>query len=259
MINIHKALLIFINEKTELNFKNSEENDKIIIKIQTALIESIFKDFQKKNNFQLFHKNEYYYLTAKLDCSDSDGINLKKVKVYSFEDVQEKFIDSPKEKDIFLKNIGKFRKIIGEEIIATAPKLEMESCLKPIHLPNYLMVKNINFYFSKEFKNALLGLRNEDHRVSLDLLHKTLEKKVRSLKKMKIVGMKSLSYYFKIKSEEKLKILNVIIGVNQLGSNRKSFVIITAYFPSCSVVKHCLGFSGEMYKNWFENLTAIEE
>lgn len=121
-------------------------------------------------------------------------------------------------------------------------------------IANYINIENIPFYFSDEFKRALRGERDDNHKIDLDLLSKALKTKITALKRKKITKYGTFANYFKVNKQ----ILNIVVGMEPLEKKYKKFFVITAYFAEFGFVRSDLKLTNEGFKEWVSKLKDLD-
>jgi len=223
---------------------------------------AIYKSLQEKTDSRKFHvieKDEHYFVRVDFSPEENTGTYEK----YTFEQVQLTFEGAPKTEDVFMRSISKFPCIKIKNSPSSQKTLEAPKKLPCIETktpsPISYEYRKATYAFSQEIQNALQGKREEDHSLPIELLQKCISKKHTRMVKEALKGQnKRFDFYFY--DQAKGRILNFIIDFFPSSQYREqlNFNVITAYYPTRSILKHRLGFNSDAtYETWFNERCKV--
>ncbi|NGX38239.1 MAG: hypothetical protein K1000chlam2_01411 [Chlamydiae bacterium] len=144
-----------------------------------------------------------------------------------------------KNKKYSIEDLGK-----SSDSISNFPLLE-------ITFPSSVENEDLKITLSPELRKGILGLRGEDHTVSLDLLKRCITKKRKHISRNPQTDL----YCF---DTEKNRVLNLVAAFNQTNIEQKHINILTVYYPSDNVLKYRLNnCSDTIFEHWKKTLTEV--
>ncbi|NGX53663.1 MAG: hypothetical protein K1000chlam4_00380 [Chlamydiae bacterium] len=119
-------------------------------------------------------------------------------------------------------------------------------------LPKAIFIGNNRIVLSHECLDGLKGKRGADHIVEVPILEKCLSKKIKKLKTLE--NNTKHAFDFRVQSDGENKVLNLVCAKK----NMNTFAIITAYYPTDSIVECRTGLVGDRLQAYINNLPKVE-
>ena len=225
--------------------------DQLVGKTLTNNVRS-FISIPSISRFHLIENGEHFLLISRIERVQHEFFDGKKViidrdlqiknKKYSFEDARRDHF-APKSKGAFICDISKFPLL---QLDTEKPSSSVE------HEDNRsFVVGKMKVSLSRELQDGILGIRGQDHAVSLDLLKRCMIKK-----RKHISHNPKFNFYFFDK--EKSRVLNLVAAFDQSEVKQTHITIITAYYPVDNVMKYRLNnCTDTYYEAWKARLPQV--
>lgn len=298
MINNEIKLIATDNTANYLSLNNQSKFSNLSNFVVKQIKRTTEDFYQKYYTFRLVDKLDSYYLRAKLLPFGANQINIESIEIRSYYDM--KILKLPSNSTLtkleFKKYLERFPIIQNdcdhleekeEEVQQSdsftskeseSQKLEEDLEIESAEEENFsnqsdeqsanngsVRVQDVVFYFSDEMRLNINGIRGEDHKISLNVLEKSLALEADFIKKLDEITSEKLSHYYKVINENESRILNIVIRQtsrnHKEGSKDKSCTLITAYYLEPSLVynrwKKEIKKTKKSCQNWLDNLTII--
>ncbi len=214
---------------------------------QLAIVTSILSDLKQSPSFtrkySVTYKGHIYFCRSELE-----GKELK-LRLKDIEALSAQFPTISKE--TFIRDMKNFKQIDLDDLFKPFVPVEV----KQAEPERSIEFSGMNFNLSKEIQKGMEGGRRSDHFVSKELLIACLMKKRNVFKKATLKTEKCFSFYFNIIRENREKILNVVVNKH---AGQEDFVLLTAYYPTMSILKYCFNFSDVQLRKWNENVCKVK-
>jgi|GEM_PF-2991900 len=206
---------------------------------------------QPKPKFHLVEDGVHYLVIVKarevffdddMPPSDLPDVFLDVQRV-SFDESRRRFPRAPATYDAFIRSISEFPLLeLGRAEEASTP------------LERSFQIGKLTAFFSYEIQQGISGKRGSDHEISIDLLRKCVQKKQKA-----IYQRKDTEFYFL--DDTSGRVLKMVVRYPEdepLQENHKSVIILTAFYPQHSYIRHQLaGYSDVRFQSWIKGLPKV--
>lgn len=176
--------------------------------------------------------------------SDADTLT---IKVKDVAHLKLQFPTVPKE--TFISDLSKFKRLI------LSPRENIPTPSPVAYRPDVIELFGVTFVLSKEIQMGMAGERSSDHHISEELLRLCLKKKTKVLKRVAPEKEETFSFYFMVKANNSSRVLNLILKKHRGFNN---FLVLTAYYPTHSILKHRLTMSDVQLADWKKRIAQVD-